>query len=122
MSETIASDAETKPPRRRRERLSLREWLHALWGVWVLMDQRNLGLIAAGVAFYAFLSLFPAISAVIAIWGYWSDPIVISDQMELLSEMMPEQAYELLSTQVGQLITANRSTLQWTSVISMVPG
>ena len=120
MSETIASDAETKPPRRRRERLSLREWLHALWGVWVLMDQRNLGLIAAGVAFYAFLSLFPAISAVIAIWGYWSDPIVISDQMELLSEMMPEQAYELLSTQVGQLITANRSTLQWTSVISIV--
>ena len=120
MSETIASDAETKPPRRRRERLSLREWLHALWGVWVLIDQRNLGLIAAGVAFYAFLSLFPAISAVIAIWGYWADPIVISEQMELVKEVMPEEAYSLLATQISALITANRSTLQWASVISIV--
>ncbi|GGG79875.1 hypothetical protein GCM10011415_31480 [Salipiger pallidus] len=101
-------------------KLTAWDWLHALWGTWQKMDQRNLGLIAAGVEFYAFLSLFPAVSAVIAIWGYWADPAVISDQMAMMQEVMPENAYSLLSDQVGQLITANRSTLQWTSVVSIV--
>ncbi|MBU2959427.1 YihY/virulence factor BrkB family protein [Citreicella sp. C3M06] len=100
--------------------LTVGDWLRAIWGTWMRMDERNLGLISAGVAFYAFLSLFPAISAVIAIWGYWADPVVISEQMELVREMMPEQAYVLLSDQVTALISTNRSTLQWASVISII--
>ena len=118
MSETQTDTAPAAPPQR--EKLSLHDWLHALWGTWLRMDERNLGLISAGVAFYAFLSLFPAISAVIAIWGYWADPVAISEQMELVREMMPEEAYVLLETQITQLISANRSTLQWASIISIV--
>lgn len=123
MTETAQPHApapEPRPSDAQRARLSLRDWLHALWGTWLRMDERNLGLISAGVAFYAFLSLFPAISAVIAIWGYWADPVAISEQMELLREMIPEQAYVLLETQITQLISANRSTLQWASIISIV--
>ncbi|MCR8549477.1 YihY/virulence factor BrkB family protein [Salipiger sp. P9] len=119
MSETPPDRSPGLPPSPAAE-LSAMDWLRALWGTWQRMDQRNLGLIAAGVAFYAFLSLFPAISAVIAIWGYWADPAVISEQMELLHEMIPEQAYTLLATQVNQLISTNRSTLQWASVISIL--
>ncbi|EIE51361.1 putative ribonuclease BN [Citreicella sp. 357] len=103
-----------------RRALSTRDWLRALWRTWLRMDERNLGLISAGVAFFAFLSLFPAISAVIAIWGYWADPVVISEQMEIVREMMPEQAYVLLSEQVTALISTNRSTLQWASIISIM--
>ncbi|MFC4731148.1 YihY/virulence factor BrkB family protein [Salipiger abyssi] len=120
MSE-IPPDTDTTPDAEpQRTKLGLGDWLRALWQTWQRMDQRNLGLIAAGVAFYAFLSLFPAISAVIAIWGYWADPVVIAEQMELLREMIPEQAFTLLATQVDQLISANRSTLQWASVISIM--
>lgn len=103
-----------------RSGLTVWDWLRALWRTWLRMDERNLGLISAGVAFYAFLSLFPAISAVIAIWGYWADPVVISEQMEIVREMMPEQAYVLLAEQVTALISTNRSTLQWASVISLI--
>ncbi|HBM60082.1 YihY/virulence factor BrkB family protein [Salipiger marinus] len=95
-------------------------WMRALWRTYIQMDERNLGLIAAGVGFYAFLSLFPAMAAVIAIWGYWADPVAISEQMELLTEVVPEAAYELLSTQVTQLISANESTLKWASILSIV--
>ena len=100
--------------------VGLRGWLHALWRTWQRMDERNLGLIAAGVAFYAFLSIFPAMAAVIAIWGYWADPIAISEQMDLLTEMIPEVAYQLIDTQITQLISTNRSTLQWASIASIV--
>lgn len=120
LPEDAPAGAPPPPAPRRAVKLTFGDWMSALWGTWQRMDERNLGLIAAGVAFYAFLSLFPAISAVIAIWGYWADPIVISEQMELVKEVMPEEAYSLLATQISALITANRSTLQWASVISIV--
>ncbi|MHA7868775.1 MAG: YihY/virulence factor BrkB family protein [Salipiger thiooxidans] len=120
LPEDAPAGAPPPPAQRSAVKLTFGDWMSALWGTWQRMDERNLGLIAAGVAFYAFLSLFPAISAVIAIWGYWADPIVISEQMELVKEVMPEEAYSLLATQISALITANRSTLQWASVISIV--
>ncbi|MBR9837533.1 MAG: YihY/virulence factor BrkB family protein [Rhodobacteraceae bacterium] len=120
LPEDAPAGAPPPPAPRSPVKLTFGDWMSALWGTWQRMDERNLGLIAAGVAFYAFLSLFPAISAVIAIWGYWADPIVISEQMELVKEVMPEEAYSLLATQISALITANRSTLQWASVISIV--
>jgi membrane protein len=120
LPEGAPAGAPPPPAPRSAVKLTFGDWMSALWGTWQRMDERNLGLIAAGVAFYAFLSLFPAISAVIAIWGYWADPIVISEQMELVKEVMPEEAYSLLATQISALITANRSTLQWASVISIV--
>ncbi|MCA0846395.1 YihY/virulence factor BrkB family protein [Salipiger thiooxidans] len=120
LPEDAPAGAPPPPAPRSAVKLTFGDWMSALWGTWQRMDERNLGLIAAGVAFYAFLSLFPAISAVIAIWGYWADPIVISEQMELVKEVMPEEAYSLLATQISALITANRSTLQWASVISIV--
>ena len=55
--------------------------IHRVW-VWVqrmlrVMDERNLGLIAAGVAFYAILSVFPGLAAVIALSGVIGDPGLI---------------------------------------------
>ncbi|WP_353474072.1 YihY/virulence factor BrkB family protein [Salipiger sp. H15] len=100
--------------------VGLHGWMHALWRTWQRMDERNLGLIAAGVAFYAFLSIFPAMAAVIAIWGYWADPIAIAEQMELLVDVIPETAFQLIDAQITQLISTNRSTLQWASVASIV--
>jgi len=34
----------------------------------------NIGLIAGGVAFFAFLSIFPAIAFALMIWGLFNDP------------------------------------------------
>ncbi len=45
--------------------------------VWRAMDERNLGLIAAGVAFYTMFAIFPGMAATIAIWGFFADPSVM---------------------------------------------
>lgn len=82
------------------------------------MDERNLSLIAAGVAFYAMLALFPALAAVIAIWGFFSDPQVLFEQLKFLERFVPSEAYSLIETQVINLTQANDSTLGWASVFS----
>ena len=45
--------------------------------LWHRSFDAKLGLISAGVAFFGFLAVFPAAAAVIAIWGFASDPEVI---------------------------------------------
>lgn len=84
------------------------------------MDERNLSLIAAGVAFYAMLSLFPALAALIAIWGFFSDPQFVYDQLFYLKNFAPKEAYALIEAQVVTLASANDSTLGWASIISIV--
>lgn len=92
---------------------------HYLNGILQLIQRRHLGLVSAGVAFFAMLAIFPAVAAVIALFGYFTDPQLIQNQLELLSDFIPADAYTLLRNQVLRLVLTNDSTLGWTSVISI---
>lgn len=81
-------------------------------------EQRELGLIAAGVAFFGFLAIFPAIAAVIALWGFAYDPAVIRTQLEVLSQVLPEDAYVLVEQQVNVLLGATSRQLGWATALS----
>jgi membrane protein len=83
------------------------------------MQDRHLGLIAAGVAFYALFSLFPGLAALIALWGFLSDPQIVAGEVELLAEFLPENAYALVEAQVKALVAANQSTLGWATGLSL---
>src|SRR5262249_28265403 len=66
-----------------------RQWGEILGNVWSESGRDHVSVMAAGVAFYAFLSLFPAMSALISIYGLIADPIVIEQQIENLSSVLP---------------------------------
>ncbi|WP_411891810.1 YihY/virulence factor BrkB family protein [Yoonia sp. SDW83-1] len=59
----------------------------------------RVGLIAAGVAFYGLLALFPAITALIAISGLLVEPNDIVDQLSSLSGVMPEEVISIITNQ-----------------------
>jgi membrane protein len=98
-------------------RISLRKLLRA---VWYATDERNLGLIAAGVAFYGMFSIFPAMVATIAIWGSFADPAVISSGLSAAHDFIPEQAYIVLETQLRTLMQANAGTHGWATAFSLL--
>lgn len=52
----------------------------------------RIGLIAAGVAFYALLAAFPAIAALVALAGLVTDPADVVAQLQTVTELMPDQA------------------------------
>lgn len=58
-----------------------------------------IGLVAAGVAFYFFMGAFPALAALISLYGLFSDPRFITEQMEGLSNFLPPDSFNIL---VGQ--------------------
>ena len=81
-------------------------------------QKADLGLIAAGVAFYAMLALFPGAGAIIALWGFVSDPAVIEAQLGLLDGLVPEQVMAVLAAQFDQLIATTGRTLGWATALS----
>lgn len=98
---------------------ALRATFAAIRRVWYVADQRHLGLIAAGVAFFCVLAIFPALAALVAIWGLFADPHVVAANMADLAEFLPPQAFQILNGQVQGLVGAGAGRLGWTTIISL---
>jgi len=91
-----------------------------VWTVWNLTGERRLGLIAAGVAFFAMLALFPALTALIGLFGLIADPAVVSDVVEIGAEFLPEDALLLVEAQIADLLSAPADTLGVASAVSLL--
>ena len=81
-------------------------------------EQADLGLISAGVAFFGFLAIFPAVAAIIAIWGTVFDPAVIRTQVDLLHGFLPPEAFQLVTDQVTELLALRGPQLGWATLLS----
>lgn len=79
----------------------------------------NISLVSAGGAFFAMLSLFPALAAVIALLGFLVDPAVVDEQLDMLAEFIPPEAYDIIAVQVRRLVESRSDTLGWTTVLSV---
>ena len=98
--------------------------MQRLWtlmmAVWTTATERHISLIAAGVAFFGMFALFPAIAAIIAIFGLLADPAIVVQQLELMREIIPEETYLLFVGQMGRLLAAQTGTLGWASGLSLM--
>jgi membrane protein len=63
----------------------------------------NLSIVAAGVAFYAFLALVPALIAVVAIYGLIANPGDVRQQITSFTDALPRDAQRLLSSQLSSI-------------------
>ncbi|WP_157044677.1 YihY/virulence factor BrkB family protein [Roseobacter sp. GAI101] len=84
------------------------------------IGQKNVALIAAGVAFYAMLSLFPALAALVAILSLVSDPVVVIAQLEDMRGLMPNDVYDIINGQVVSMVTTSSETLGWAGTVSLL--
>lgn len=97
-----------------------RGWKRVLLRVKDEVREDAVGLMAAGVAFYWLLALFPAIVAAISIWGLVADPADVERLVGTASEAMPAEARALLSDQLHALISAPRAALGLGTVLGIL--
>lgn len=95
-----------------------RTW-RVLAGIFRQVGEINMALVAAGVAFYAMLALFPGIAALIALWGIISDPGVVMEELQMLRGIIPDEVYSLVAAQVYKISASSGSTLGWAGVVSL---
>ncbi|MEW6442552.1 MAG: YhjD/YihY/BrkB family envelope integrity protein [bacterium] len=71
-------------------------WNDILLRVKKEQSQDNLSIVAAGVAFYAILALFPDLGALVSICGLTSEPGQAEQQLAAVRGLLPSDASQIL--------------------------
>jgi membrane protein len=95
-------------------------WWTILTNFWARLDRDHVSIMAAGTAFYALLSIFPGMSALISIYGLVADPATIETQLNSFSGVLPQEALKLLSDQLHALVAAPRDKLGLGLLVSLL--
>jgi membrane protein len=77
-------------------------------------------LLAAGVAFYALLSLFPAIIAGVSIYGLVADPATVRDQIANLTKLLSPETADLVGEQLKQVTSGANGALGFATVVGIL--
>jgi membrane protein len=77
-------------------------------------------IIAGGVAFFGFLSIFPALIALISIYGLVASPETVAQQVEDISAQLPSEASQLIEEQLTAIVTNSGSALSISLVVSIL--
>jgi membrane protein len=80
----------------------------------------NVGILAGGIAYAAFLALFPALIAGISLFGLVADPATIAQQAEGVLAALPETAQPLLRDQIVALTQTPSGALSFSLVVSIL--
>ena len=94
-------------------------WKDILWRIWENLGDHRLLAIAAGVTFYALLAIFPAIAALVSLYGLFADPGTIGKNLNDLASFMPGGATEVISDQINRLTSQGAGKLGVTFVVSL---
>lgn len=85
--------------------LNRRSWVAVLGGVGNAAIDMDVAMRSAGVAYYAFLSIFPAVATAILVFGLVTDISFVEGRYTEVLELLPEQAAVLLDAQIRALLT-----------------
>ena len=69
-----------------------------LMHTWQRVSKDNLSGLAAGAAFYALLSIFPTLTALVSLYGLVADPSMVARQVTAIEGILPPEAVKLVGT------------------------
>lgn len=75
---------------------------------------------AAGCAFYATLSMFPAITSLLSLYGLAFDLRTVEPQLRVLRHLLPPTAYSLIGDRIHELVSQPHASLTKGLIISLV--
>ncbi|WP_292292204.1 YihY/virulence factor BrkB family protein [Marivita sp.] len=87
--------------------------------MWTKQASQNLSLIAAGIAFFGLLSLFPGITAAAAFAGVFLQSEMLVENSAEITEMLPEAAAQIIMGQLRDVAGADASTLSFAALLGL---
>lgn len=97
-----------------------RGWLQIVRRAWKEANADMVPLLAAGVAFFAFLSIFPALIATVLLYGLVADPAQVTSQVQSLAGVLPAEARTLITDQLQSLTQSSSAGLGFGLVVSVL--
>jgi membrane protein len=97
-----------------------RGWKDILLRVYDNISEHRVLALAAGMTFYGLLAIFPALAALVAIYGLFADPASITAHLDSLSGFLPGGAMNVARDQLTRVASKGSQTLGWTFLIGLV--
>lgn len=97
--------------------IPLSGWRDIVWRVWAATSDDNISLLAAGVAFYSLLALFPSIAALVSLYGLLADPVSVQDTFAATRPLLPDAAWSVLNGQLTAVASQPREGLTLAAVL-----
>ncbi len=88
-----------------------RGWWDIAKRVYQRIQEHRVMLVAAGVSYYALLALFPALAALVSLFGLVADPASIQQQLSNLQGVVPEEALQIIGDQISRIQAQGGRTL-----------
>jgi len=96
-----------------------RAWLEILRLLYGAIGQHRVVSIAAGVTFFVLLAIFPAIAALVSVYGLFADPNTIRMHLDELSTLLPGGAIEIVGDQLNRVASGGNTTLGATFLFTL---
>jgi membrane protein len=90
-----------------------------LRSVYTKIGKHRVIALAAGVTFYSILAIFPAIAALVGIYGLFADPTTISTHLDNLAGLLPGGAVDVIKDQLTRIASHGKSTLGLTFLVGL---
>ena len=87
--------------------------------MWKEANYDNVSVIAAGVAFFSLLAVFPLITAALSTVSYFVDPEDVQGLTNTFASLLPAEAYSILEGQVNSVLSAPPSTASFGIFLSL---
>src|SRR5437868_7265656 len=78
-------------------------WKRIAIDTWNDAGKDNLSLVAAGVAFYAFLAFVPLLTALVLSYGLFAEPLTVVRDIGRLAEILPASAASIAAEQLAAM-------------------
>ena len=95
-------------------------WWALLSATWRRMSKDSLSILAAGIAFQTFFSLFPTLTAVVSLYGLVADRGMVERQIEAVQGVLPPEAAKLIATWLQALVQGPTTRFGIGLIISVV--
>lgn len=99
--------------------IPLKGWMDIGIRFWRGFNSDNLTLVAAGVAYYTLLAIFPGIVLFVSIYGLITDPVNAADDAQALAGVLPPLAAEFVYEEMRRVASAGTGGLSLVSLISL---
>ena len=97
-----------------------RGWKDILLRVFHNISRHRILALAAGMTYYSILAIFPAIAALVAVYGLFADPATITRHLDQLGGFLPGGAIEVAREQLTRVTSKGPQTLGVTFLIGLV--
>jgi membrane protein len=75
---------------------------------------------AAGITFYTLLALFPAIAAMVSIYGLFAEPSNIGEHLDVLGSVVPGGGMQIIQDQVQRITSKGGAALGFGAIIGLL--